>query len=152
MRFKGLRKAERMLKRGEMAKDIFNFFTQQKHDQIIQDIKNKQKFTNEDLAEYLNCTQPTISRMYHGKIPINPKHWYKLYNLIKKEWTWLTHAKQIAEKAKMLECLKKEAMDSEEEDKSLFDTLDKIERNMRQHTFVLLLGITGIIITLLLRL
>ena len=52
----------------------------------------------------------------------------------------------------MLECLKKEAMDSEEEDKSLFDTLDKIERNMRQHTFVLLLGMAGIIITLLLRL
>lgn len=41
---------------------------------------------------------------------------------------------------------------SEERDKTVFNRLDNIERNIRQHTFALLAGMAGVIITLLLRL
>jgi|TARA_R110001599_G_scaffold291358_1_gene494819 hypothetical protein len=39
----------------------------------------------------------------------------------------------------------------EERDKTIFNRLDSIERNIRQHTFALLAGMGGVIITLLLR-
>tara|TARA_R100001086_G_scaffold79785_1_gene38845 strand:- start:432 stop:620 length:189 start_codon:yes stop_codon:yes gene_type:complete len=41
---------------------------------------------------------------------------------------------------------------SEERDKTVFNRLDNIERNIRQHTFALLTGMAGVILTLLLRL
>ena len=40
----------------------------------------------------------------------------------------------------------------EERDKTIFNRLDNIERNIRQHTLALLGGMGGIIIALLLRL
>ena len=40
----------------------------------------------------------------------------------------------------------------EERDKTIFNRLDNIERNIRQHTLALLAGMGGIIVTLLLRL
>ena len=41
---------------------------------------------------------------------------------------------------------------SEERDETVFNRLDNIERNIRQHTFALLGGMAGLIITLLMRL
>ena len=41
---------------------------------------------------------------------------------------------------------------SEERDKTVFNRLENIERNIRQHTFALLTGMAGVIITFLLRL
>jgi hypothetical protein len=40
----------------------------------------------------------------------------------------------------------------EERDKTMFNRLDNIERTIRQHTFALLAGMGGVIITLLMRL
>tara|TARA_R100001086_G_scaffold220498_1_gene137405 strand:+ start:600 stop:800 length:201 start_codon:yes stop_codon:yes gene_type:complete len=40
----------------------------------------------------------------------------------------------------------------EERDKTIFNRLDNIERNIRQHTFALLAGMGGVVVTLLLRL
>ena len=40
----------------------------------------------------------------------------------------------------------------EERDKTIFNRLDNIERNIRQHTFALLGGMGTVVITLLLRL
>jgi len=40
----------------------------------------------------------------------------------------------------------------EERDKTIFNRLDNIERNIRQHTFALLGGMGAVVITLLLRL
>ena len=39
----------------------------------------------------------------------------------------------------------------DEQDKTLFNRLDNIERNIRQHTVALLAGMGGVIITLLMR-